>query len=491
PTAPAPAAGGPPRGGALRIAQVADVQPKNVHTLYFPNYAWLNQVGETLIRKDWRAGLKDTPVLAESWELSPDALSLTFKLRKGVKFHSGRELAAEDVKANLLRVREEKVGSQWRGYSNDIGEIETPDSSTIVLKFKEPRPGIFDMFEALVMLDPRSFDDLDTGAQVVGTGPFKWVRWTPNDQLVLARNPDYWRSGVPLLDEVVIRVVPDPQALSVNLESGAVDLAVSPAYAEIPRLKGNPSLSVLSSDAGSENFYLGADVLQPPLDDPRVRQAINWAIDRKRIVDSVLQGVGRPKSIPWGPSNPAWDEGQANAYSFDLERARALLTEAGQGAGFDVTLTTNTALEPLRGMAQVLQSDLARLGVRVRIQEMEASGWLENLVGRKFRGLWLGPTGAGNFHPGSVVTLLFPFRPANASNYQSDRYAELAQRARVETDPARAKDGYRELTQLLLDESFVMPITMQRTTWAMSKKVQGFDYTALEAQLLAGTAVEK
>jgi ABC-type transport system substrate-binding protein len=127
--------------------------------------------------------------------------------------------------------------------------------------------------------------------------------------------------------------------------------------------------------------------------------------------------------------------------------------------------------------------------VRVRIQEMEASGWLDHLVGRKFRGLWLGPTGAGNFHLGSVVTLLFPFRPANASNYQSDRYAELAQRARVETDVARAKAVHRDLTQLLLDESFVMPITMQRTTWAMSQKVKGFDYTALEVQLLAGVSL--
>jgi peptide/nickel transport system substrate-binding protein len=491
PTAPAPAAGGAPSGGTLRILQVTDVQPKNVHTLYFPNYAWLLQVGETLIRKDWRAGLKDTPALAESWEFSPDYLTLTFKLRKGVKFHTGRELGAEDVKGNLLRVREEKVGSQWRGYSLDIGEIETPDPSTVVLRFKEPRPGIFDMFEALVMLDPQTFDGLETGAQVVGTGPFTWVRWTPNDQLVLARNPDYWRSGSPLLDEITIRVVPDPQALSVNLESGGADLVVSPAYAEIPRLKGNPALTVLSSEAGSENFYLGADVLQPPLDDQKVRQAINWAIDGKRIVDSVLQGVGRAKSIPWGPSNPAWDDAQANAYSFDLDRAKALLAEAGQGGGFDVTLSTNTALEPLRGMAQVIQSDLAKLGVRVRIQEMEASGWLDHLVGRKFRGLWLGPTGAGNFHLGSVVTLLFPFRPANASNYQSDRYAELAQRARVETDPARAKAVYRDLTQLLLDESFVMPITMQRTTWAMSQRVKGFDYTALEVQLLAGVGVEK
>jgi peptide/nickel transport system substrate-binding protein len=488
---PAPAAGGAPRGGTLRVVQNSDILPKNVHTLYFPNYAWQDQVFEPLIRYDWRAGLKPAPVLAESWDLSADGLILTFKLRKGVKYHSGREFGSEDVSFNLLRVREEKVGSQWRAYSNDIADIQTPDASTVVLKFKEPRPGIFDMFDVLLMADRETIDELEGGRRAVGTGPFKWVRWAPNDQLVIARNEGYWRSGVPMLDEINVRVVPDTQSLSVNLESGAADLAIAPPFSDLPRLRSNPAITVESSGNGNWHFYLGADLLQPPLDNQKVRQALNWAIDRKRIVDTVFHGAGQAMSVPWGPSNPAWDDAQANAYTFDLDRAKALLAEAGQG-GFEVSLTTNTALEPMRGMAQIIQAELGKVGVRVTIQELEPNRWLELLVGRNFRGLWIGPTGSGNFHPGSLVSLLFPFRTgANASNYDSPRYTDLANRARTEADPAKAKAVYRDLTQVLLDESFVMPFVIQRSSWALSSKVKGMDYTAQETLLLAGAGVEK
>jgi peptide/nickel transport system substrate-binding protein len=474
------------------MIQVSDVLPKNAHTIYAPNYAWIWQVFDPLVRYDWRAGFKPIGVLAESFQFGSDALTLTFNLRKGVKFHSGRDFTAEDVRFNLLRVREEKVGSQWRAYSNDIADIQTPDASTVVLTFKEPRPGVFDMFDAMPMIDRESVEDLEAGKRVIGTGPFKWVRWSPNDQLVVARNEAYWQGTQPLLDEIQLRIVPNAQTLAVNVESGAAELALNPSFKDFSRLKSSPGASVASSGVEADCVYLGADLLQPPLDKPKIRQAINWAVDRQRIADSILLGAGGPTSVIWSPKSPAWDAGQANAYTFNLDRAKALLAEAGEAGGFKVNLSIHAPIETLRGMAQIIQSDLATIGIEVTIQELDNTRFLESLTGRKFRGLWLAFFSGGYFHPGSVTSLLFPFRTSgNASNYESPRYSELAQQAASTADPERAKRAYQELTQLLLDESFVMPIVRQPTSWAVSSKVTGLDYNAAAALLLGGTGIEK
>lgn len=488
---PAPAATAAPaaakRGGTLRVVQVSDITPKSVQTNYFPNYTMMGQVTETLVDPDLKNKLNWVGILAEKFEISPDQLTYTFHLRKGVKFHSGKELTAAAVKANIERVRDPAVASQYRAEALAIKELQAPDQYTLIARFDQAQPG-FVTFSNLGIIDPETFDDAVSGKRIVGTGPFKWDSWTPNDRVVLSRFDGYWNPQVPLLDKIEIRIVPDPQALAVNLESGAAELCVLPAYADVPRLRQNPDLVVISNEGGTENFYLGADLLQKPLDDKRVRQALNWALDRKRIVETALFGLGQAKSVPWGPSNPAWSDDQANFYSLNVDRAKALMAGAGLSAGFDVTLSTNTGLEPMRAMAQVIQSNLAAINVRAKIQELEASRWLELLTGSKFRGLWLGPTGVGNFHPYTLLTSPFPFRiKDNASNFQSPAYAVMLDKVRT-TDPAQLKTATRELTDLLLDESFVMPYTIQKPPYAMSKKLQGFSGFTFQGYPLLGRA---
>ena len=472
----ATAASAAKRGGTLHVVQVSDITPKSVQTNYFPNYAMMGQVTETLIDPDLRNKLNPVGILAEKFEITPDQLTYTFHLRQGVKFHSGKDLTSAAVKANIERVKDPAVASQYRAEALTIKDMQTPDQYTFIATFDQAQPG-FVTFSNLAILDPDTFDDAVSGKRIVGTGPFKWDSWTPNDHVSLSRFDGYWNQPLPYLDSIEIRIVPDPQALAVNLESGAAELVILPAYADIPRLRQNPNLVVFANESGSENFYLGADLLQKPLDDKRVRQAINWSLDRKRIVDTALFGLGQPKSVPWGPNNPVWNDAQANFYSLNPDKAKQLMADAGQSAGFDVTLSTNTALEPMRAMAQVIQSNLAAINVRAKIQELEASRWLELLTGSKFRGLWLGPTGVGNFHPYTLLTSPFPFRiKDNASNFQSPAYSAMLDKVRT-NDPAKLVPAAKELTDILLDESFVMPYTIQKQPYAMSKKLQGFTDT--------------
>src|SRR5918997_1634161 len=220
---PGAAAGGQPkRGGTLRVAQLSDVEPKRVHSITFVNYQLQYQVFDTLTRYDRQ--LKPQPELAESWSWSPDNKTLTFKLRQGVTFHSGRAMDAEDVKFNILRVKEERVASQMRPFANDVKDVQTPDKSTVVLQFDEPRPAIFDMFESLSIMDRETIAEAEDAKRLVGTGPFKWGQWTPGDRLTLTRNENYWKPGLPYLEGIELQVVPDAPSALVNLEARSVDV---------------------------------------------------------------------------------------------------------------------------------------------------------------------------------------------------------------------------------------------------------------------------
>jgi peptide/nickel transport system substrate-binding protein len=473
PTAAAKPAEQPKQGGTLRVAQLSDVEPKRIHSITFVNYQLQYQVYDTLTRYD--RTLKPQPELAESWAWSNDNKTLTFTLRPGVKFHTGRELEAEDVKFNILRVKEERVASQMRPFANDVKDVQTPDKATVVLQFDEPRPAIFDMFESLSIMDRETIGDAEEAKRLIGTGPFKWGQWTPGDKLTLTRNESYWKPGLPYLDRIELRVVPDAPSALVNLEAGGVDVVVNPSEPDIKRLESDPKFGVLISEAGAQYYSFGANVTNPPLDNKKVRQAINYGIDRKRFVDTVLAGVGEPTSIPWPKHSPAYDPELANSYAFDLDRSRRLLEEAGVGSGgIDVTLIANAGNKNLAKAAQIAQADLAKVNVRLKIEEQEPAAFQQVFTGRKIEQMWANIFGFNNMYPTTLMVQAFPWRVAgNVSHFEHPDYARLVKAGQVATDPAEQKRIFRELTQLVLDESFMYPLSPQKNSWALKGNVKG------------------
>jgi peptide/nickel transport system substrate-binding protein len=486
-TSPAPAPSATPkRGGTLRIAQLSDFSPPRFHSITFVNYQVLYQVFDTLTRYD--SSLTARPELAESWSWSSDNKTLTLKLRPGVKYHTGREFGAEDVKFNLLRVQDAKVASQMRAFATDIKEIQTPDTMTVVLKFDAPRPAIFDMFESLVMADRDTIAEAEGSKRWVGTGPFKWGEWAPGVRLTLVRNDSYWKSGLPYLDGVVVQPLPDAPSALVNLEAGSVDVVVSPLEPDVKRLQADPRFGVLISEFGGQYYSFGANVSKPPLNDKRVRQAINYAIDRKRFVDTVLAGIGEPTAIPWPKRSPAYEADLANSYKFDLDRSRQLLQQAGVGAaGIDITIVANASNPNLAKAAQIAQADLAKVGVRIKIDQLESAAFGQLLNGRKVEQMWANVFGFNNMQPSTLMIQAFPWRISeNPSYYDSPEYTRLVREAQVATDPARQKASFHELTQLVLDESFMYPLTPQKNTWAFRSELHGAEDTVFGMLALRG-----
>ncbi len=400
------------------------------------------------------------------------------KLRKGVKYHSGREFTADDAEFNIVRVRDAAIGSQMRGASNQITKIDKPDPNTLVLSFNAPYLAVFDMFDSLVMLDKDTAAQLSSG-KVIGTGPFVWKEWTPNTKVVLEKNPNYWLSGAPLLDRIEITIVGDVQSLGVQLEAGQQDLAVAVSSQDFVRLRQDNRYTAVAAEGPGGSLYLAANVTVAPLDKKEVRLAIHHALDRERAVRSALSNVGTPALLPWPQGSPAYDAALNQSIKFDLDKAKALLTQAGLGSGFEIPITYNTQRTATIGkMIEIFQADLAKIGVKLNIQTQENTVFQQTLNEAKFTGLFAHGHGFANLTPVTLFLQAFPFRKENASKFTSPDYARIVDAMQAEGDPTKLKALYGEMNKLLLAEAFNLEISTNPSLFVTRSAVKDIAYNA-------------
>jgi peptide/nickel transport system substrate-binding protein len=405
--------------------------------------------------------LKPQPMLAESWDLSSDAKQIKLNLRKGVEFHSGRELTSEDVKYTLLRARDPKLGSAafLNSWSNWFTTIDTSDKYSIVLKSEMPRPTMFDFFEWMNIVDQQSLEAPDANTRLVGTGPFKFIEWAQGDHLTFAKNPSYWQSGHPYLDGFTASII-ETNSMLLRIEAGAQDIArLSPAR-DMARLKADPQYQILSHPYSGSFFEFGIQT-HPPTDNKKTRQALNYAIDRKRFSEAVMLGTTTPQSLPWDRTSPAFDATKSDAYAFDLDKAKSLLREAGVSElEIDADIIAG-AYPQLIEFAQIYQADLAKIGVTLTVQPMDLATWLAVVRDqRAFKGTYAANDLPTNLSPSTFISSSRSIdSKGNHSNYQSERWTMLSDAVAGETDAGRQKQLYSDINDLLLDESWCVPIS--------------------------------
>jgi peptide/nickel transport system substrate-binding protein len=470
----------PRSGGTLRAAITADLPNLDPHINTTTAHENLFLAFDRVIQYDDQ--LRPQPMLAESWDLSSDLKQIKFNLRKGVQWHTGREFTSEDVKWNLLRVRDPKSPSVgFRNQSNWFTTIETPDKNTLVLQSEQPRPALFDLFEYLNIIDPVTMEGPDAKLKAVGTGPFVFTEWAQGDHILLTKNKNYWQTGRPYLDEVRVGVVKDAQAMVAQLEGGAVDLIKAPPLRDTARLGSDPHYTVVTHPASAQHFQQGVNTLVPPLDNKKVRQALNYALDRKRFSETALLGTGQPIALPWLPSSPAYDAEKRNAFAFDLDKAKALLNEAGVGNLSFEFLPLGDYPE-LGQMAQIYQNDLAKIGVTLTIKNLDTAAFYDSVNGRKYQGLYSTPNTYAQIEPLTIFTTSRVFDPnSNNSGFRTDEYVQLIDQAGSEPDAAKRKQLYVALNNLLLDESFSMILTEFRPRLLTRSTVNDVGYTLHEA----------
>jgi peptide/nickel transport system substrate-binding protein len=292
--------------GTIRVAVGTTLnQLDPAKTTIGDEYIYVHLVFNGLSRID--RDLTAKPDLAEKWEASDDLKVWTFKLRDGVKFHHGRTLTSEDVLATMNRILDPATGSRARANLTMIDKIEALDPLTIRFTLNIPYAGFPDIFgeRQLRILAKDRIDVIST--QPVGTGPFVFKSWSPGDRLELAKNPDYFEKGLPKLDGVTMRIIPEAAARLAALESGAVDILWNLPYESVDKFKNHPSIRVDGvATASWDGVILNNE--RPPFNDMRVRQALAATIDKEALVELALFGQGEPTHSPIPPAHPYFNK---------------------------------------------------------------------------------------------------------------------------------------------------------------------------------------
>ncbi|HEX8966410.1 MAG TPA: ABC transporter substrate-binding protein [Chloroflexota bacterium] len=457
-------------GGTLRVAVPADISSLDGHTSSSILSITQSMAFDRLVAYDVRATPR--PMLAESWDVSADYTQVKLNLRKSVVWHSGRDFTSDDVKWNLLRGQDPKVATgSYVNQAKWFPTIDTPDKYTVVMRSDTPRPAVFDYFNILNMVDRVSLEGPDAKSTAIGTGPFTLQEWVQGDHLTYARNSSYWQTGYPYLDGIVVNVVRDLAAMSTRLEAGAMDAIYGPSINEFLRFKADPNYQALIPPGQQAGMAMGVNTLFPPTDNKLVRQALSYAADRKRFSDQIFQGIVRPLSLPWDANSLAYEASKENFYSFDLDRARSLLAQAGvSSAELDFLASPNTPEWDL--IAQIYQSDLATIGIKLNIVKLDQAAWLDQVNNRKYHGFWASTMAIGTGEPVSGLSLGRATDPnSNNEGYHNETYSGLISSAAAEPDAARRKDIYRQINDIILDDAFTMVISTYPPKMIASRKV--------------------
>lgn len=369
------------RGGTLVAAWEQEPVGLDPHvTSARSSYQILENVLDTLVEMDDELNI--VPALATSWEVADDGAVWTFELRDDVVFHNGRPMTADDVVYTFERLLDPETGSGNAYKVVGSPSIEALAPHTVQFTLSEPS-GIFlgrlAMDKSLGIIARESVEDGSINTTPIGTGPFEITEYLPGTSLLLERNDAYWKTGadgapLPYLDAVEVRIVGEGSQRRTGLVTGDLDWAFSIPLQSVAELEARDDV-IVDSTAGPAYYYMGVNTLREPLDDVRVRQAISYALDRGNITEAATFGTGVPTQDPI-PSVSAWAYDYA-PYDQDLEKARELLSEAGVEDGFELTVMPTTFIEETVRMAQVIQAQLAPLGIEVTIDTREWSDWLE------------------------------------------------------------------------------------------------------------------
>lgn len=315
------------------------------------------------------------PALAESWEVSEDGKTYTFKLRQGVTFHDGSAFDAEDVKFSLDRARADDSTNAQKGLFAAIESVETVDPQTVKITLASPAGNfLFNMgWGDAVIVAPETADA--NKESPVGTGPFKFSNWAKGSAIELTRNEDYWGDQV-ALSKATFRIIPDAAAAVNALLAGDVDAFPNITAPEaIPQLEADARFTVVIGSTEGETI-LATNNKRPPFDNLKVRQAIAHTLDRQAVIDGAMFGIGTPIGTHFAPHHPAYREDLIDTYPRDLEKAKALLAEAGHPDGFKATLKLPPPTYARRG-GEIIASQLREIGIELEIIPMEWKQWLE------------------------------------------------------------------------------------------------------------------
>ena len=336
--------------------------------------------GLTKINEDFSV----TPLLSDKWEFSPDAKTLTFTLKPNVKFHDGEPFSSKDVKFSFERFAAKELTNKDKAFFASIESIETPDPLTVVLKFKDPSYwALFHLgLSTAVILDEKSAATEATDP--IGTGPYKFGAWTKGASVTLEKWDGYRDADKIAIPHAKFRFISDPSAAAAGMMAGDIDAFSRFANLDaLAQFKSDPRFQVLAGGTDCKTI-VGINNKHKPLDDVRVRQAIAYAIDRKAVIDGAMNGLGTPIGSHYTSLEPGYID-LTGMYPHDPEKAKALLKEAGVTTPLQLSLILPPVPNYARQGGQIIAAQLAEVGIRANIQNVEWAQWISGVyVGKNY-----------------------------------------------------------------------------------------------------------
>lgn len=464
----------PERGGTLRYGTVTEVSSLDPHI--YVGSAWkvlMEALYSTLVGFNQKAEL--VPELAESWE-RPDARSIVFTLREGVTFHDGTPLTAADVKFSLERIQNPDTGATLRPNLQGA-TITVVDDRTIKIEKPQPNATLMSVLalpEASILSRQWMDGNPNVKAEANGSGPFMLEDYEPAVRATLVRNPDYFVEGQPYLDGVDFRMIKNHDARVNALRTGAVDMIDFVPWKDIDALGRVSGLVVESAGGAFMNLWFNAT--KAPFDDPRVRKAFAFAIDREAISKAAFFGHGTPLyGPPTTPDSPFFQEDLAETFRFDPEKARALLAEAGHPDGFDIEFGVYQGLAIYTTTAQIVQANLKEVGIDATIKLLEWANVVEKKNSANYDVMVYGVSvklpdpDAYSYYFGAESTYW-----AKPIGFRDERLEELLAKGRALTDEAERVAVYRQVEERLLEISPWVFINWREQAQAYRKNVRGY-----------------
>ncbi|MGV8831624.1 MAG: ABC transporter substrate-binding protein [Devosia sp.] len=464
----------PAHAASLRMAWSQDATGLDPHKqTAFSSLRLLELVYEPLVRLDTK--LNVVPAIATSWEFSTDAKTLTFHLDPKAKFTNGNQVTSADVKASFERLLDEATAAAARSNFVSIESIDTPDNATVVFHLSTADvPILVAMATINAAIVPASEIEAGTiGTKAVGSGPFKLDSWEPNAKEVLSANTD-WAGGPLKIDGLDISVLPDESAILASLRAGQIDFALlnDPLIATLVPTEANLELNRVP---GLAYNVLQLNPSRAPMDNLMVRQAISCAVDRQEIVDSALAGEGKvtgPLTMPAFADDPD----TLFCYKQDLAKAKQLMADAGFADGFSATVIAANGEPPVASSeAQVLQSQLAEIGVKLDIKMMELNVYIDAWLAGDFDMAVAQNGGRPDPYPMYNRYFTKGGNLVKVSNFTDDELDSLMKQGQAETDPAKRVEIFQKFEQRLAEQSPWIWLSTGYSYTAQLKTVSGYE----------------
>ena len=433
------------------------------------------------------------PVLAESYSASKDGLVYTIKLKQGIKFHDGTDFKADAVKVNLDRVTNpENKLKRYGLYNNNIAKVDVVDDYTARITLKTPFSPFINQLAhpSTVMISPtalKQYGSKDIAFHPVGTGPFKFVEWKATDYLKVAKFDGYWRKGYPKVDTITWKPVVDNNARAALMQTGEAHFTYPVPYEVAEVLRGKPDLEVVAAPSIVLR-YLAMNMLQKPLDNPKVRQAINYAINKEALTKvafsgyaTVAEGVA-PQGVEYAVKVGPWP--------YDVAKAKQLMAEAGYPNGFETELWSGYNNTTAQKVAQFLQQQLQQIGIKTKITLLEAGQRVEKVESwqdpatapvRLYYIGWSTSTGEADW---ALRPLLsgdsWVPKLSNYTFYKNPKFDADIKNAQLTTDSTEKAKLYKDAQEVAWNDATWAPLVVEKLLSAHNKKLSGV-YVAPDA----------